>query len=183
MFESLAVIRIGSTELAVCERAPRPFEDLDGFAPLTPQRAARELLGASGMDARRVLARIDRPAGRHVAGDAVAQLVDLVRNGRLWVAQRSRAFGGIVFAPPAPEVAQDLAELAPVEPEPEPPPLEPTFAAFRLVDDRGNPIAEHAFTFQLPDGQFVEAVTGPDGRFEVDPVHAEGECVLRFAEL
>ncbi len=183
MFETLGVIRIGSAELAVCERAPLPTVDLEGFVPMTREAAASELRGASAGDAQRVLARVDRPSGRFAPGGSVDTLVDLVRNGWLWVGRRERAFGGIVFAPPAEEAPVDLSELAPAEPEePEAPP-EPTFAAFRLVDDRGNPIADHPFTFQLPDGQYIEAVTGPDGRFEVDPVHAPGDCVLQFEEL
>jgi hypothetical protein len=178
----LTVFREGFDDLAFFERDPGVGAGLAGFEVLDPVAAnalIRRIAPWEASNLRGVLERRGLAAPVDDAGRIVDELSALVSTGLVVVARRQAALGHFE-RPGIPIDLADLAESAPAE-ELEPPPVE-TFAAFRLVDDVGNPIAEQPFTLELPDGRTVEGVTGPDGRFEVDPVASRGHCVLRFAE-
>lgn len=59
----------------------------------------------------------------------------------------------------------------------------PTFVAFELLDDDGEPIRAQPFSITLPDGRTIAGVTDAAGRFAVENVLQPGTCTIHFGEL
>jgi hypothetical protein len=115
------------------------------------------------------------------------QLVEQLLDGRFVLVADDHAPRSLA-APHQPKWLSELADRplldGPGGQEPRPPRVpEPTFVAFALLDDDGEPVREQPFSITLPDGRTIEGVTDAAGRFSVEPVRQPGRCTVRFEEL
>ena len=71
----------------------------------------------------------------------------------------------------------DLADLLPSRNEPEVTRTR-SFVEFRLVDEDGDPVADHRFQLSLPDGRVVNGRTDANGRYRLGNLDPGGDATL-----
>jgi hypothetical protein len=174
----LKIVSDGFGDLAFFEGNPTGDSGPAGFEVLDPAAAAEVVRRIPPWELHRLHGLLERNGAFGHHGDALEELRTLVGFGRLLVARRDMPLGG--GGPPSQPT--DLADLASPREEIAQPKKVDTFAAFRLVDDAGNPIADQPYKLELPDGRSVDGKTGPDGHVQVDDVTQRGNCVLRFSK-
>lgn len=177
------------------------FRDGRSVVTVQPARTVREV--GSRDEARRIVAAVIEQHGPHAVHEllggvgspwsanddaaAVRQLVEQLLDGHIVLVTDDQA-PRLLDAPREPTWLSDLADRplrdgpGGEDPRPSRAP-EPTFVAFVLLDDDGEPIREQPFSLSLPDGRTIEGVTDTAGRFAVESVGQPGTCTIHFGEL